>query len=280
MKFGLWLSLNRKRIWHIIIIILIVASALMFIYSSYNYVYYFLYGRQADKDLLNDITSGEVDMSAYRETNSPGEMLIGDISIFSIQDKYDFLIPLSNPNLKHTGNFDYCLQDVAGVDIFCDNTFILPGANKNIIIVGQELSTRPQNPKLVVNNLFWRRLNAHTIPDWQTYQNEHLNLQISNLKYIAPENGSKSPFHTLNFRATNFSPYHFSRLPLDILLYNGNLPSGVNVYNLDNFLSGEVRELSFSWPAAGERVSRVEVLPDVNLLDSQVYLPFKGEIQP
>ena len=52
------------------------------------------------------------------------------------------------------------------------------------------------------------------------------------------------------------------------------------MYNLDNFLSGEQREISFSWPAAGERVSKVEVLPDVNILDSQVYLPYQGEIQP
>ncbi|MDD2680828.1 MAG: hypothetical protein PHE20_01850 [Patescibacteria group bacterium] len=280
MKLGLWLSLNRKRIWRFTIIALMAVSALMLIYSTYHYAHYFLYGRQADKDLLSEVTSNQIDVSAYREATSPTEMLIGNISTFSVQGKYDFLIPVSNPNLKHTGFFKYCLQDEADNNILCESNFILPGANKNIIIVGQKLSAKPQNLKLVVSDLFWQRLNAHNIPDWQAYQNEHLNLQISNLKYTAPENGSKSPFHTLSFTATNFSSYHLARLPLDILLYNGNSVSGVNIYNLDNFLSGEARDLSFSWLAAGERVSRVEIIPDANLLDAQIYLPYQGEVQP
>jgi len=236
MKFGLWLSLNRKRIWRFIIIALIAISALMFVYSIYNYAYYFLYGRQADKNLLNEITSYQVDLNTYRDVNSPKDLVIGSISTFSVQGEYDFLIPLTNSNLKHTGTFNYCLQASDDTNIFCGSGFILPGTNKNIIIVGQELKAKPQNTKLVISDLFWRRLNAHTIPDWQAYQNEHLNLQISNLKYSAPVNGSKSPFHTLSFMATNFSSYHFARLPLDILLYNGNSLSGINIYNLDIFL--------------------------------------------
>jgi len=280
MKFGLWLSLNRKRIWKMTIIILIIASALMFIYSIYNYSYYLLYGRQADKELINELTANQVDLGAYRDANSPADLIIGSVSTFSVQGKYDFFVPLSNSNPKHTATFNYCLQNEDGSDVYCDQTFVLPESDKNIIIVGRDLSVKPQNPKFVVSGLFWQRLNTHNIPDWQQYQNEHLNLQISNLKYIAPESTSKVPFHTLSFTATNFSPYHFARLPLDIILYNGDSVSGVNIYNLDNFLSGEERELSFSWLAAGERVSRVEIVPDVNLLDSGVYLPYQGEVQP
>lgn len=280
MKFGLWLSLNRKRIWRVVIIFLIATSAITLIYSSYNYAHYFLYGRQADKDLLSEITEPQADVNTYHATNSLEDLVIESISTFSVQGKYDFLIPLTNLNLKHTAIFNYCLETSEGENIFCDSGFILPESDKNIIILGQDLVVRPKNPKLVINDIFWQRLNAHDIPDWQAYQDEHLNLQISNLAYTAPDNSSKSPFHTLNFTATNFSPYHFSRLPLDIVLYNGSFPSGVNIYNLDNFLSGEKRNLSFSWPADGERVSSVEILPDINLLDAQVYLPYQGEIQP
>jgi len=280
MNFGLWLSLNRKRIWRIVIILLIAVSALMFIYSTYNYIYYFLYGRQADKELINEITSNQIDTAAYREANAPQDLELGSVSVFSVQGKYDIFVPLNNVNAKHTGSFDYCLQDVNEADIICDHSFILPNSKKSIVIVGQELSDRPQGLKMVIKNIFWQRLNAHSIPDWNEYKNNHLNLEISDLKYTAPDTRSKAPFHSLSFTATNFTPYHFAKLPLDVILYNGNLVSGVNMYNLDNFLSGEQREISFSWPAAGERVSKVEVLPDVNILDSQVYLPYQGEIQP
>ncbi|MBN2884761.1 hypothetical protein JXE04_02450 [Patescibacteria group bacterium] len=280
MNFGLWLSLNRKRIWRIVTILLIVVSALMFIYSTYNYIYYFLYGRQADKDLASEITSNQLDTAVYRENNTPQDLEVGAVLIFSVQGKYDILVPLNNINTKHSGSFDFCLQDSGGVDLICDHSFILPDSKKYLIIVGKEFAARPQSLKMVVKNIFWQRLNAHNIPDWNEYKNNYLNLTISDLKYTAPDTLSKNPFHSLSFKATNFSPYHFSKLPLDIILHNGALISGVNVYNLDNFLSGEQRELNFSWPAAGERVSRVEILPDVNILDARVYLPYQGEVQP
>ena len=278
MHFGLWLSLNRRKIIKAIIIILIVASAAMFIYSTYNYIFYFLYGRQADQELAASLAASQVESQNYREVNTPKEMETGAVSVFSVQGKYDFLIHLKNLNDKHFSNFNYCLQTTAGQNIVCGASFILPGEEKYLLLVGKELDSTPNEVKLVLTNNFWQRLDAHSIPDWTSYATSRLNLPVSDIKYSAPSGSAKTSFHTLSFKISNNTPYNYTRVPLDILLFSGNSPVGVNSYNVDNFMSAESRTVNISWPAGSERASRVEITPDLNILDSQVYLPYTGTI--
>jgi len=280
MHFGLWLSSNRRRIFKGIIIFLIIASAGMLIYSSYSYVFYLLYGRDADKELSNSLAESQLDTQAYREANTPIDLEIGTVNVFSVQGRYDFFIPIKNPNPKHVSNFSYCLRDGAGVDLLCGNSFILPGADKYLVVAGKELERAPGTVKFVITNFAWQRLNAHDIPDWPTYAATRLNFSISNLKYSAPDNSAKNPFHNLSFTLKNNTPYHFSRLPFAIVLWNGSSPTGVNLSAADNFLSSETREIHLSWPSGGERAGRAEVKIDLNILDDSVYLPYRGDSQP
>lgn len=277
MNFGLWLSLHRRRIFKLVVIFLIIACAAMFIYSTYNYLFYFLYGRQADQDLTNGLTTEQIGSQAYTEANTPQNLNIGTVSIFSVKGKYDFLVPLKNLNPKHSGTFNYCFQDSAGNNFVCGDSFILPGAEKYLVLAGKELDSAPVSAKLVITKIFWQRLNAHTIPDWQSYSGPRLDLPVSAVKYSAADTSAKTSFHTLTFKIKNNTPYNYARVPLDIVLFNGSLPTGVNSYNVDNLLSSESREINLSWPSAGERVSNVEVKPDLNILDNQVYLPYTGK---
>lgn len=277
MHFGLWLSSNRRRLVKLIIIFLIAISAATVFYSTYNYVVYFLYGRAEDRAVAESIASSLLDIQGYREANAPSPLSVGEVSIFSVGDRYDFLVPVYNPNPKHFSNFNYCLQTSQEVDVVCGSNFILPGARKYLIIAGQKLDQTPTSLKFKATNFAWQRLNAHDVPDWEAYVAQRLNVMISEVKYSAPDNTAKNPFHSLSFKVQNNNPYHYARLPLDIILLNGEQVSGVNVYNLDNFLSTETREVRLSWPSGKERVTRVEILPDVNILDSSVYLPYRGE---
>jgi len=279
-NFGLWLSLHRRKIMRFVIIFLVAVAAVSFIYSIYNYLFYFLYGRQADTDLAQSLTETQIDNQAYREANSPQALVTGEVLVFAVRGKYDFLVSIKNPNLKHFSNFQYCLENAQGERLVCDSSFILPDSEKYLSILGKEFDQDPGSLYFVATNLFWQRLNAHDIPDWPAYHQLHSNFQISDLKYSAPDAGSKNPFHSLNFTIKNNTAYHFSSLPLDIILWNGNRIVGVNSYQLDNLLSAENRNVSLSWPAAGEKVTRAEILTDLNILDKGVYLPYRGELAP
>ncbi|PKM88742.1 hypothetical protein CVU83_01125, partial [Candidatus Falkowbacteria bacterium HGW-Falkowbacteria-2] len=254
MHFGLWLSENRRKITRGVVIFLIVASAAMFIYSSYNYVFYYLHGRDADNQLVVDLSASLIDSQAYREANAPKPLDIGPVTTFAIDGKYDFLVSLKNVNEKHYSNFQYCL--VAGEEeLACGGSFILPDSEKNLLIPSVRSEVRPSNVRLVIADLFWQRLNTHLIPNWSDYQSQRLNVAVSDLKY----NNLTPGFHNLSFKVKNNSPYSYLTLPLSIVLYNGQAPSGINIYNIDKFYSGEEREVNLSWRAAGERVTRADV---------------------
>jgi len=277
MNFGLWLSQNRRKFSRGLIIFLIIACAAMFVYSTYNYIFYFLYGREADEKMVGEMTGTGVEIGIRNEANSPQELEVGNISIFKVAGKYDFLIPIKNVNAKHYSSFNYCLTAAGEVELACGSAFILPASSKFILVTGVETESSPNSVKFNVTDLFWQRLNAHTIPEWAEYQTARLNVGISNLKYSGYSTGGKTTFHTLSFTIKNNSPYSYVTMPLNIILYNGQAPTGLNAYSLDNFLSGESREVNLTWPSAGEKVSKAEVMPDVNILDNNVFLPYRGE---
>lgn len=276
MKIGLWLSVNRRRLMRIIIIFLIICSATFFTYSSYHYIIYFLYGREADKKLTTSLTENLIDIQSYREATAPQIMLAGAVNSFLVNDKQDFVVSLKNPNLNYYGVFDYCLQDAQKNDVACGSSFILPNSEKQLILPSQEIKDGSGKLTFQTVNVYWQRLNYHEIPSWDNYLKEHLNISVTNLVYLKPDYNARTPLHEVSFTIKNNSPYHFAKLPLDILLSNGSSISGVNVYNLTNFMSLESRDLRISWPAAGERASNVEIIPDVNILDESVFLPYRG----
>jgi hypothetical protein len=276
MNFGLWLAANRLKLIKFIVIFLIIVSAGMFIYSAYHYIFYFLYGQNVDKAMIISLSTDQLDNEAYRAANSPKDLEIGEVSIFSVSGKYDFLVKLKNINSRHFSSFNYCFRDAAGIDLACGESFILPETEKYLALAGKTLDKAPLQVKFVITELFWQRLNAHDIPDWQTYISTRLNLQISETKYSAPSFSTKNPFHNLSFKIKNNSPYSLSSVPLNIILWNGNRISGLNIYIVDNLLSAENRVVTLAWPAGGEQVSRVEIIPDFNVLNKDNYLPYDG----
>jgi len=277
MKFGLWLASNKIHILRIITVLLIVASLGMLGYSGYNYTIYFLYGRQADKALSTSLTSNLFDIPAYRATTAPQVLLASQVYTFNVGGKKDFLLTVKNPNPNYHSIFDYCLRDSQGNDVVCDTDFVLPNSDKYLLIVAQDIEGLVSNLNFEAVNVFWQRLNSRQVPDWESYAQERLNIDIKNIVYQGPDYNSRTPLHNLSFFIENKTAYNFSRVPLNIILKSGATPVAVNIYNLENFFSGEKRNIKISWPAGGERANQAEVFLNLNILDQNLYLPYRSD---
>lgn len=276
MKFGLWLSTNRRRITTIIIVFLIIASASLFSYSGYHYVIYFLYGRQADKELLKSITDNLFDAQTHHETYGPSELLLGEVHSFKIAGKTDFAIKVKNSNKNYYAIFDYCIKDSQAANLACGHSFILPESEKYLVLPAQIVENSLSALNFQMVNLSWSRLNNREIPNWQEYSQSRYNFEINELLYSAPDFSALTPMHSVSFTIKNNSAYHFSTIPLNIILYNGASMIGVNTYNIYDLMSLEARNLKISWPAGTGRANKVEIVPDVNILDTNVFLPYRG----
>jgi hypothetical protein len=276
MKIGLWLASNKVRIIRIITIFLIVVSLSLIGYSGYNYTIYFLYGRQADKALSDSLSENLFDIQAYREATAPQILLAGPVYSFSASGKKDFLVTVSNPNPNYYSVFDYCLRDGQGNDVVCSTDFVLPKSEKHLLIVAQDMAGTVNNLYFEAVNVFWQRLNLRQIPSWENYVKERLNMEIKDIVYKTPDYNSRTPLHNLSFTIENKTAYSFTRVPLNIVLQNNNIPVSLNIYNLDNFFSAEKRNIKISWPAGGERANQAEIFLNLNILDQSLYLPYRS----
>ena len=205
------------------------------------------------------------------------ELRVGPVSLLSGQDKFDLAVDLENPNDKFSAVFDYCFS-AGEADIACGRSFILPGERKYVLALAQTVSiSQPVSFRL--ENLAWTRLSAKLAPDWGEFKAERLNIAIINPVFSSGSRSGLSDqvsFNSLRFSAKNQGAYGYYQADFNILLYAGDQLVGANRYTIQNLKSGEERSASLSWPGNLGSVSRVEIVPDINILDDSVYLKYQA----
>lgn len=272
MNFGLWLAEHRHKFLKILTGALIALCLFFFIYSSYNIIIYFISGDSSDQ-----LAVGEVPTSPRQLTT---DLVIAPLNIFSSGERYDLANRLENPNDKFMANFKYCFT-FAGNDLVCGEDFILPNEKKYVLALGRELNGSQSEASFRIFDLFWRRIDAHQIPDWNTFVSSHLNFPVSAVSFssgITNTLSEKINLNNLAFSLKNQTPYGYYEVPLNILLFSGEELVGVNRYLLQNFSAGDDRPIKISWPGSLSAVNRTEIMPDINIMDDQVYLKYQGEI--
>ena len=268
MNIGLWFSEKRGMMTRALTVFLIVISAFFFIYSTYNYVIYFL--------------SGAVDNQTESQVMSPrdvvSQMLIAPTETFSNNGGHDLALLLKNPNDSFSAEFNYCFMQ-GEIEVHCEKSFILPAEQKYILALGVKINSTGRNSEFVIKDIFWSRVNRRIIPDWQLYYNARINFTLSDIVFLGSSRSGLSEnikLNSLEFKAVNNSPYGYYEIPFDILLYSSSKLVGVQRIVTNNFLSGESRNLKISWPGDLSSVSRVEITPRININDRDVFLKYQG----
>ena len=269
MNFGLWLSEHRALLTRLVIIFLIVLSAVLFIYSAYQY---FLYYQSNQNVQITD------DNNLLSPRNLITDLKIESPQFFKNGDKYDLMVKVANPNDKFTSSFDACFN-LNGQDFNCTKAFVLPGSSKYIFALGQDVKGDIRSVSFSSKNIVWQRLDAHAIPVWNDFLAARQNFAYTDINFYSindPNYINQSNGNILEFNAKNLGSYSYYDVPLNIILYEGSQVVSINSYIVQNFLSGETRNVKIFWPGNFRNI-RIEIVPDLNILDDSVYLKYQGE---
>ena len=265
LNIGLWIAENKRNITRVITILLILISAFFFIYSSYAYIIYFL--------------SGPIDNQPENQVLSPRnvikEMSIGSLEIFRNSDSYDLVVELQNNNDNFSAEFNYCFYQ-GEVTLKCEQGYVLPAERKYILALGVNLADS-KAIAFKINDIFWARVNRREVADWETFLKERINFETTNMEFLNSSRSGLSDnvsLNTLEFDYTNHSPYSYFTVPLSILFYNGSNLVAVESYVAKDFLTGETRPIKMTWPGDIGTVNRIEIVPNINILDDSVYLKY------
>jgi hypothetical protein len=272
---GLWWVKNRGNLKKALIVFLSLICISTVGYSLFGFGMYFFKGMWDDKRMATELVNTTTVSPEFLEQRSAKDLALSGVSLLDNDGRYDMYVNMQNPNPRHWGMFSYCFSS-GEKNLKCGDDFILPGEKKILAALGIESDSRPSNIKFILNAVNWKKLNAHSIPDWNTYRTQHLKLDIGNVSFkpaSASELSEKIDLNSLSFSVKNESAYGYWEAPLTIVLYRSNRIVGISRYTLKEFSSYDMRDVKLTWPGDLSGVNDVDILPDINVMDENNYLP-------
>ncbi len=275
LKIAYWYVSHKLLLKKILIAFLLFLCIIFWGYGIYGLINYFLIDQVRFNQTLKEVSSELVNYPAFRLKNQPKNFAILSSNVLpSGKDRYDFLAKILNPNLNWWAEFEYKFI-FDGEETSLRKGFILPNEEKFLFELAVESKSKPRQATFEIQNIKWSRLDGHKIPDYAAWSKERLNFEITEVKFSPSVVKDGSPISKVTFTATNKTAYNFWNVGFYILLYRGTSVSGVNHITLEQFLSGEKRTVEVSWFEIVPTVTRVQVLPEVNIFDSAIYMPVR-----
>lgn len=272
LNFGLWYIEHRRIIQQSGIGLLAAFSTFFWLYFLYGITSYIFWGMKADELIINDLVNSGLISHDYFIKNSAKDLVIfGAETVKSQSGKYDYIVKIQNFNDNWWGIINYTY--IAGNTVGEGESFILPSEAKYITVFNQEGAS---DIRFAVKNVSWSRINKHLIPNWDEYKSRRLAFEIKDIQFqpVNKTNLSGSSLNQLSFAVKNNTAYNFQEVDFLVFLTGGAQIIGINKYKLENFLSGEKREVRANWLGNFGR-PQVEIYSEVNIMDKAVYKSFE-----
>ncbi len=274
LKIGLWLA-KRKGIFKNSVLILFGAVAVsLAVYGLFGIGYYYLKGAVDDKKMVAEMVSIKTVPQEFLLERAAKNLAISSLSVIDNKGSYDLYVELKNQNLKHWGIVDYCFKS-GEKELECGKGFILPNEKKYFTALELKSEDRLVNPKFIVNDVVWKKLDPHKIFNWEAFKSERLKIKIEDITFNAgasSELSEKININQLSFSIKNQSAYGFWEAPLEIILYRNDRIAGISRYVLKEFSSYDERKIDMSLVGEFSGVNKISILPYINIMDDNNYL--------
>lgn len=275
LKLAYWYVGHKLFLRKLLIVFLLVLCLIFWGYGIYGLIDYFLIDQVRFSQMLKEMSYELVDYSAFKLKNQPKNFAILSSNVLpSGKDKYDFVAKILNPNLNWWAEFEYKFI-FDGKETVPRKGFILPDEEKFLLELAVESKIKLRQVSFEFQDIKWHRLDRHQISDYASWSGERLNFEITEVKFSPSVIKDRIPISKVTFTAANRTAYNFWNVGFYILLYRGTSISGVNYITLEQFLSGEKRAVEVSWFEVVPTVTRVQVLPEINIFDAGVYMPVR-----
>lgn len=254
-------------------IFLIVLSVVLYGYSLFRLIMILVIQDQQYRQDLNYLSTQQIDYSYFHQVNQPRDLEIASFDVAGGREgRYDFIFNIINPNANFFGA-QVTFQLISGGEILAEKTgFILPGEEKYFGFFGQETQDTA-NAMIKIAKVNWQRV--HNFKD---YSAEHLKFNITDIEFKPAEDlkiRGELPVSTLNFKITNNSAYSYWHVGIFMALLSVDRVVGGSFIALDQFQSGQTRNVEMRWYDSLPSVTDYKILPEVNILDAAGYMPVK-----
>lgn len=267
---ALWFVNHRAVLQRILIIALGVSVVAFWGYAIFGIardIFQIQSRRASEVELLGSGAS----ISDYVKATAPQEIGLVGVETLVSGEVTDVIVRLQNPNSAWRARFRYTITLGMGEgNSITRDGFILPAEERMFF---NSFRGARGTPEFRFENISWFRVDSRQAPDIAAFKQEHLNFDVQNPVFVpAQATVGKIGADRATFTLINKTAYGFYQPKFLVLLYRGERLVGVQSTILDQFRSGETRNVEVSWFDRVGAVSRVEVVPEIDIFDPETYI--------
>jgi len=267
LKFSYWYITHKLLLRRIFIIFLIATGFLIWFFVIWQLAFWGAYFQLEQYQIKKLIFNDNPGLTAI-DSARPRPLQISDpLALAGENDRRDYLAEVTNGNDSWLAVFDYTF-DSGGSQTRSKQGFILPTEKKFLVSLGAEGNVST----LKISNVSWQRL----VKAQAVYEDRY-RFKIENDKFLASQQAGEPS--QLVFDITNSSPFSYWQVGVQMFLYSGGNIVSADYLVLEQLKSGEKRLVAFNWSGKLPRLSKIEIIPEVNVFDESNIMPQTVEPQ-
>ncbi len=277
-KVSLWWVTHRAALRKIGFALFIAFDATLFLFGGWHLLDAFAVSYDSEQNaVLRMVALGQSDLHASTAGNAARDLETGDGRVLSIGDnRYDLYATLVNSNDDWWAEFSYSFS-IGGSQTDVREGFVLPMEEKSVAELAVKSASPIQSASLSIENVRWHRVDHHVIPDYATWASDRLNFSISASSFEKETRFDGETFGRTTFTIENDTAFSYYDVGLFVLLLRGSSVVGVNRTSLSSLESGVETEVTVNWFGTLPSVSEVQIIPELNIFDLEVYKSLQGE---
>jgi len=272
-ELGYWYLTHKVLIRQVLIMILAAISGSLFLFGVVGLVKYYIVDAGKNAALEKSLAQTQLNFAKITELGAPTALDTADTVVFAGRDSdYDFVGVVNNDNETwYAESFDYYFQYGDGEKTPVKTDFALPFQQKYLLNLGISVDKRIADAQLVIENVKWKK-----VPEYKSLQEKIVKFEFPT-KSLAPVisgNAKSSSVTGLTFDVANLSAYSFWEPKFVILFYRSDTLVGVNQTILPEISTSEKKTQTINIFQPLPSGVRIEILPDINILDPNVFKGF------
>ena len=273
LKISYWYVRNFLLLKKYLAGFLIGVSVIAFGYCLWQLTMIFFIDWKNYQQNIHDLPRDLISYSYFHETQKPQPLQVLTFDATGgTEGKYDLIARVKNPNPNFAAT-SAVFQLLSGGKVMAEKmAFFLPHEEKFVAFFGQERAN-VSDPIIQIAAVHWSRQRGY-----DAFAAPRLRFETSEVQFKnAAESGIKGelPVSLLTFKIKNNSAFSFWSVGVHMVLISGETIAGGNFITLDQFMAQETRTVEMRWYESLPLVSKVEIVPEVNILSPDVYMPVK-----
>ncbi len=270
LKASYWYVTNKFKLRKLLIFSLIFFNVGIYVFAiGWALAIYFIDEPKFNSDMAV-LESNLTDYSYWRQAQKAKDLQILEFySTDGREGKYDLTVKIKNPNPDYYGKAINLDLYSAGEIVESKQGYILPNEEKYFTFFGQKLGSG--SPEVSISKVAWKRVDYK----FQDFSVPRLRFEITDINYKSAADSNlrgKLPISTLNFKIKNNTGYSYWQVGVQMILLSAQQVVGSNYITLENFISGQTKEVEMVWYENMASVNKIQIIPEVDILNPNSYM--------